>query len=244
MENSMEYIEGYFRKEMSAEEITKFEQLILEDPIFAEEVAFYLGARQTAQEEGAAERKERFREIYQQHKALAPAPVRSMGRWSWTIAAAAVVAVLFSGWYLYQQQGNPGRLANRYVEQHWQTLGVSMSSREDSIQTGLRLYNEGKWQEALRQFEGIIKSGDTGSEVKKYAGIVAFRLKDYDKALVYFSELSSYKLYANPGLFYQAVTLLERNRSGDPENAKQLLQQVVQNDLEEKETAREWLRKL
>lgn len=238
----MEYIEGYFRKEMSDEEITKFEQLILEDPLFAEEVAFYLGARQAVQDEGAAERKERFREIYLQHKPMAP--VRTMGRWSRYMAAAAVVAVLIFGWYLYQRPANPEQLANRYVKQHWQTLGVSMSSREDSIQTGLRLYNEGKWQEALRQFEGIIQSGDPGSEVKKYAGIVALRLKDYDKALVYFSELSKYKLYANPGLFYQAVTLLERNRSGDPENAKQLLLQVVQNDLEEKETAREWLRKL
>jgi tetratricopeptide (TPR) repeat protein len=227
---------------MSAEEITKFEQLILEDPLFAEEVAFYLSARQAAQDEGVIEKKERFREIYLQHKPAAP--VRAMGRWSWYIAAASVIAVVIFSWYLYQRSAGPGQLANRYVEQHWQTLGVSMSSREDSIQTGLRLYNEGKWQDALRQFEEIIQSGVAGSEVKKYAGIVALRLKDYDKALVYFTELSQYKLYANPGLFYQAVTLLERNRSGDPENAKQLLLQVVQNDLEEKETAREWLRKL
>ena len=242
MENGMEYIEGYFSKEMPAEEIKKFEQRILEDPIFAEEVAFYLSARQVAQDQGSAEKKERFREIYLQHKPSGT--VRRLGRSTWYMAAAAIVAALIFGWYLYLRPANPGQLASRYIEQHWQTLGVSMSSREDSIQTGLRLYNEGKWQEALRQFESILQSGAPGFEVKKYAGIVALRLKDYDKALVYFSELSNYKLYANPGLFYEAVTLMERNRSDDPQNAKQLLLQVVQNDLEGKETAREWLRKL
>lgn len=241
MENGMEYIEGYFSKEMSAEEITQFEQRILEDPGFAEEVAFYLGARQAAKEQQEIETKERFREIYRQYQPTGK--VRSIGRWSWLVAAAVVFAVVV-GLYLYQQPATPGRLADRYIRQHWQTLGVSMSSREDSIQTGLRLYNEEKLPEALKQFEAVIQSGDPGFEVKKYAGIVALRLKDYDKALVYFKQLSDYKLYANPGLFYQAVTLMERNRSGDPENAKQLLLQVVQNDLEEKETAREWLRKL
>jgi tetratricopeptide (TPR) repeat protein len=241
MENDIEHIEGYFRREMSAGEITKFEQLILEDPAFAEEVAFYLGARQAAKELGSADKKERFREIYRQG-----APSRSLRRIEgsgWYIAAAVFAALIF-GWYLYLRPVAPEKLANRYMEQHWQTLGVSMSSREDSIQTGLLLYNEGKWQEALRQFESIIRSGNPGFEVKKYAGIVALRLKDYDKALIYFSQLTDYKLYANPGLFYQAITLMERNRSGDPVYAKQLLQQVVKNDLEGKETALEWLRKL
>jgi len=158
--------------------------------------------------------------------------------------AAVVFGVLFFSWYLVQKPAGPEKLASRYIEQHWQTLGVSMSSREDSIQTGLRLYNEGKLPEALQQFETIIRSGNPGFSVKKYAGIVTLRMKDYDKALVYFSQLSDYHLYANPGLFYQALTLLERNRSGDRENAKGLLEQIVKNDLEEKETAVEWLRKL
>ncbi|HEX9511949.1 MAG TPA: tetratricopeptide repeat protein [Puia sp.] len=242
MENGMDYIEDYFGKEATTEEIRQFEQYILEDPAFADEVAFYLGARQVARDLGEEEKKQRFLDLY--HQAPSSRPLRTIGRAGWGAIAAAVFGALLFSWYLYQKPAAPGKLANRYIEQHWQTLGVSMSSREDSIQTGLHLYNEGKWQEALQQFETIIRSGNPGPAVKKYAGIVTLRLKDYDKALVYFKQLANYHLYANPGLFYQAVTLLERNQSGDRENAKQILQQIVKNDLEEKETAQEWLRKL
>lgn len=242
MENGMDYIEGYFGKEASAEEIRRFEQTILEDPAFAEKVAFYLSARQVVRDLGEEEKKQRFLELYRQGPSARP--VRRIGSAGWVAIAAMVFGVLFFSWYLYQQPVAPGKLASRYIEQHWQTLGVSMSSREDSIQTGLRLYNEGKWQEALRQFEIIIRSGNPGPAVKKYAGIVTLRLKDYDKALLYFKQLADYPLYANPGLFYQALTYMERNQPGDTENAKQLLQQIVKDDLEEKETALEWLRKL
>ena len=242
MENSMVYIEEYFGKKASPEESRQFEQQIQEDPAFAEEVAFYLSARQVARDLGGEEKKERFFELYRQSKDSPP--VRRIGFSGWAAIAAMVFGALFFSWYLAQKPAAPGKLASLYIEQHWQTLGVSMSSREDSIQTGLRLYNEGKWPEALQQFETIIQSGNPGFAVKKYAGIVTLRMKDYDKALVYFSQLSDYHLYANPGLFYQALTLLERNRPGDRENAKQLLQQIVKNDLEERETAVEWLRKL
>jgi tetratricopeptide (TPR) repeat protein len=81
-------------------------------------------------------------------------------------------------------------------------------------------------------------------EVKKYAGIVSLRLGQYDKAINYFSQLANYtQLYANPGKFYHALTLMKRNRPGDKQTAKILLEQVVQNDLEEKETAQQWLKK-
>jgi hypothetical protein len=39
------------------------------------------------------------------------------------------------------------------------------------------------------------------------------------------------QLYANPGKFYHALTLLERNLPGDKQQVKILLEQVVQNYL-------------
>ena len=64
------------------------------------------------------------------------------------------------------------------------------------------------------------------------------------KALEYFQELARYVLYTNPGLFYQALTLLKRNQPGDKEQAKQFLQQVIDRHLDGDETAREWVKKL
>jgi hypothetical protein len=79
---------------------------------------------------------------------------------------------------------------------------------------------------------------------KKYAGIVYLRLSNYDKALAYFQDLEKYtSLYANPAIFYHTLTLMKRNQPGDKQTAKQLLQQVVQNNLEGKGNAKQWLDK-
>ena len=79
---------------------------------------------------------------------------------------------------------------------------------------------------------------------KKYAGIVSLRLKEYDKALMYFSMIESDTSYSNWGKFYKALTLLERDKKGDIEAAKILLQQVRDNELEGKKEAEEWLKKI
>jgi hypothetical protein len=51
-------------------------------------------------------------------------------------------------------------------------------------------------------------------------------------------------LYSNPAKILQSVTLMERNLPGDAAMARQLLQNIVANDLEGKEFAQEWLKKM
>jgi tetratricopeptide (TPR) repeat protein len=120
-----------------------------------------------------------------------------------------------------------------------------MSGRADSLQTGLRLYNDGKFSEALTQFESIIRSDSSSFTAKEYAGITSLRLKEYDKALSWFEQLETYRgLYSNRAQLLEAVTLMERNLPGDAAKAKQLLQKIVTGDLEGKEFAEEWLRKM
>ena len=76
-------------------------------------------------------------------------------------------------------------------------------------------------------------------------GLAALRLKEYNKALSYFEQLETYtSLYANPALILQAVTLMERNQPGDAAKAKILLKKIVDQDLEGRESAQEWLKKL
>ena len=57
------------------------------------------------------------------------------------------------------------------------------------------------------------------------------------------TKLENRVLFANAGKFYHALTLLKRNQGGDKQQAKLLLEQVVQNDLEGKATAQDWLEK-
>lgn len=70
-------------------------------------------------------------------------------------------------------------------------------------------------------------------------------LHQYDKASAYFEVLQYFTaLHANPGLFYRALTLIERDQPGDISQAKPILQAVVSRGLEGKETASDWLKNM
>lgn len=242
----MEYIETYFGGELSPEKMNEFERKITEDPEFAEDVAFYLSLRQVAIME-MTETRERFKDIYAHYKQgnynakKQPASIRKF--WPWVAAAAVLTGIVF-GWNIWFGQVSPQRLANKYVAGHLEILPVTMGNRQDSLQEGLRLYNENKLNEALLQFETMAQQDTSFFEAKKYAGIVSLRLDHYDKAISYFSALEKYtQLYANPGKFYHALTLMKRNQPGDNQAAKILLEQVVQNELEGKQIAQQWLNK-
>jgi tetratricopeptide (TPR) repeat protein len=243
--DNLEYIEAYFSEELTPEKKREFEQRITADPVFAEEIAFYLSSKQ-AIAAAAIQQRERFKEVYAEYKREThakkkPALIRKL--WPWAAAAAILVAIIF-GWNFWFNSPSSEELADKYVKENFQTLPVTMGNKEDSLQTGLRLYNANRLEEALKRFENLALNDTSFFEAKKYAGIVSLRLKQYDKAIDYFSQLANYsQLYANPGKFYHALTLMKRNRPGDSENAKQLLREVVENDLEEKKVAEEWLKK-
>ena len=242
---NLELIEAYFNEELSAEQKSEFELRITADPAFADETAFYLSSKQAAASE-LEENRNRFKGIYQQYKqgnvqqVGKVTPIRKL--WPW-VAAAAVLAGIILGWYTFFQPVSPNELADRYIKENFQNLAVKMGGREDSVQTALRLYNEGKNGEALKYFETMIDRDTSFAEAKKYAGIVCLRLGQYDNAVRYFTRLENDTLFANPGKFYHALTLMKRNQAGDIDTAKQLLQQVVDLDLDEKEKAVEWLKK-
>lgn len=243
--DNLEYIEAYFNEEFTPEQKREFEQRITAEPVFADEIAFYLSSKQAAATEVIEER-ERLKKIYARCKQgdhadrLQPTLLRKL--WPWAAAAAILAGIVF-GWYAWVKQTPPGELADKYVQENFQTLPVTMGNKEDSLQAGLHLFNEGRLEEALKQFE-IMTMNDTSSvEAKKYAGIVSLRLGRYDKAINYFSQIENTRLFANPGKFYHALTLMKRNRPGDNETVNQLLHQVVENNLVGKEDAEKWLRK-
>ena len=182
-----------------------------------------------------------FKEIYRKQEVVRYVPVRKM---VYYIAAAAVVVGIVFGVYFFTGKSSPQQFAAQYEKDHMVTLPVTMGGHIDSLQTGVRLFNDGKISESLVLFEKITQTDTAIFDAKVYAGIAALRLKEYEKALTYFEKLEIYSgLYANPAPILQAVTLMERNQPGDAAKAKQLLQKIVAHDLEGKEFAQEWLKK-
>jgi len=246
---SLEYIDAYFAGEFPPEEVSRFEKRIQDDPAFADEVAYYLGVLSTAREANRTERKERFRELYRKGAGTGrTATVRRMDgrKWLAVTAAAAVLAMVVLAWLLYLRPANPARLAERYIQQNLALLPVKMGSA-DSLATarGINLYNSGKFAEALQQYEEVLRSDSLNPTALNYAGIVSLRMENYDKALDYFIKLEHHTdPRVNPALFYEALTLLRRNFTGDSDHAKQLLRQIVENEWNRRADAQELLGKL
>ena len=240
---SLEYIDRFLKGELNPDETKAFEQMITADPAFAEEVSFYIAASKIAKEESRAEKIRRFKQLPVDTRPAGK--VIKMVKFRTLAAAAAVIAVIIIGVYLFQSPAKPDRLADNYIEKNFSVLGVTMSNNIDSLQHGLKWYNEGKFPEALKMFNSLMQSDSSAITALKYAGIVTLRTGQYDLALQYFTRLENYPgLYANPGKFYHALTLMKRNQPGDKQNAKLLLQDVVKKDLEGKETAQDWLKKM
>jgi tetratricopeptide (TPR) repeat protein len=244
---SLEIIDDYFKGLLTDEQKMKFEQRILSDSAFAEEVAFYVSAGHLLKAELELEKKVRFRDLYEQSKATVNprSRLREMGslrRIGVFAAAAAVLIVALGLWWLSARQSSPEKLADRYIKEQLLDLPVKMSSQQDSLQTAIGDYNQGRLPEALALFEQILRQDPGASPARIYAGIVYLRLTQYDKALYCFQQLEAdTALYSNPALFYESLTLMKRNHPGDAPKARKLLEQVVDRSLGKKEDARELL---
>ena len=160
------------------------------------------------------------------------------------MAAAAIMAALLVGWLVWMKPVSPQQMADTYINKELSSFGVSMGSRQDSLQAAIQLYNEGKDKEALQQFENMAVANTSDVTALRYAGIVSLKLGLYSQALQHFKQLEQYPgLYSNPGKFYYALTLMKRNAPGDATQARQLLQQVAQSsDLDGKQQAQQWLK--
>ncbi|MEJ7766401.1 MAG: hypothetical protein WKF89_01220 [Chitinophagaceae bacterium] len=238
--DSLDYIDSYFKGALSTEQRVIFEDRIKSDGSFADEVAFYLTALQAARNQNATDKKERFREIYGESKKVQATPARLS--WLYQVAAAAIITVLIVGVYLYLQPDKPQNIAKHYINKHFNTMGVQMGTLTVNMENGKRLYNEGKFEQALQTFEELRKIDSTEFFASEFAGITALQLKNYDKAASYFEQMERHTaMYVNPGRFYHALTLMKRNKPGDQELAASLLKDVVKRKLSGKDEAQRFL---
>jgi tetratricopeptide (TPR) repeat protein len=233
----LERIDKYFNNELSFQERQDFDNQLIDNNELKESVSFYLNTRIAAKQIAHDKRKVEFSEL---RKTLSQKP-NETGRIKpmiWLSGLAASVALVLGFWWFGSRDTiATEELASRYVQEHFQNLPVKMDANTDSLQTGLRLFNQQKLAEAQTIFEDILRRKNNDSEAIKYAGITALRLKNYDKAISYFKTLDSQKsLFANPGKFYEAITLLEKSPANKKE-AEILLKEVVDNNLEGKEAA-------
>ncbi|MCE6991016.1 M48 family metallopeptidase [Dyadobacter sp. CY323] len=169
--------------------------------------------------------------------------IKTLNAW-YAVAAAVILIALGLVWYPLRKT-EPGlrEFAMNYAMDHFTTLRDEFGDGSDSIQLAITKYHYGQYATTTNICKSILERDPAHAEAKKIAGVVSLKLLDYDQAVDYFKKLGSQKgLYANPGKFYEAVALLQRNGPGDAENAEKLLKDVVDHDLVGKKDAEVWLR--
>lgn len=237
------YVEEYYRGTLEAGEKKQFEDKIISDPVFAEEVAFYLSAIAVTKEIRQEETRERFKGLYKQERPAKKTRSSGIISLSWVITSVAASLILAVGGYFLFFQTSPENLANNYVKENLMELDKTMGAT-DTLQQGIVMYNAHQYDSAIMLLKGFYISHPDNSEAKKNIGLAYLAQKNYDEALRQFDELENmHGLYADRALFYKAITLMERNDKGDKEKAKQLLQIVREQKLYGKEKAEEWEKK-
>ena len=244
MEGTFDYIEAYFEHRLSAAERQVFEARCSDDPAFAGEVAVYISTRQALKEELLDRKRKEWASL--EPIGAAAGPLRSIPRITRRFAilagaAAAVLAIVIV--YLITKPSSPQQLAKGYVGRNYAQLSATLDGSLDDWQRAILAYNNKEYEKAATLFERVAATQPENSDAKKYAGIVYLVTGQYDKALNKFSILTRTPgLLNNPGLFLQAVTLLERDSPGDKNEARRLLGEVVQQQLEGSKEASAWLK--
>ncbi len=252
MTETLEYIEDYFTNALDEAGRKAFETRCETDESFAEEVALYTITRQAFREELLKEKQARWKKLKSAEAVEQPAvpnapsaKVRDFGFKKWIPYAAAACVLAIVGVVYLNDGPSAQQLADNYVQKNIEHISREMSASKDSLETGIKLYNDKKYVPALSLFKAIDNNLPVSIDAKKYEGFVYLVTRDYDKALEQFDEVSKMDLESNPGAMLKAITLLKRNKDGDKEAAKELLTKVLNDSKAEgDEDAKKMLEKL
>jgi tetratricopeptide (TPR) repeat protein len=240
IDDNMSFIDSYFNGQLPAAGKEAFEDRCASDPVFAEEVAFYISARDGLKKQLYEQKKKEFAGLYRQLSEQKASSKGLPGKIMLFAATAAACFLIFLGWQLFFKMPSAQKQAEQYIETNLDKLSKTMSSGADSMQLGITAFNNKEYPKAEAIFQQLLKNKPSDPDLLKYLGIVYLKTNQYDKALVQFEALSRTQLYANTGPFYQALTLLKRSAKGDKEKAKLLLQEVVQKGLPGEKEAEKW----
>lgn len=243
MIEDFEYIDRYFLNTLSTGEKEIFEKRCEDDPDFALEVSRYIEMRAGLKQTLIDEKKAEFVKLYRNRDPETMPVLRpwNSGMMRYAIAAAAS-ALIFLSWILFLRSDSPKELAEGYVKKELASLSVTMSDGSDSLQQGIAAYNAKDYDKAEAIFSALATNKRHSVEATKDLGLTFLVRRQYNQALELFDALSDNDtLYANPGPFYKAVTLMQRSGPGDEEAAKLILQDVVARQLPGHKVASGWL---
>lgn len=245
MNSTLNFIDDYFTGSLNDDEKRDFERRCAADPDFAKEVAEYITIRDGLKQQLQQKRKEEFEKLRQELVVTSkisakPSNIITLRRISY-LAAASVLVIL--GWFAFFNQNNPQTIADKYIAANFTRLSLNMGA-SDSLQTGVSAYNSKSYADAERLFKPLANKQNANPDAIEDLGLTYLAMKQYDEALKNFDQLSAMSLHINKGQFYKAVTLMARSKGTDSQQAKQILQEIIDKNLYGEQEARNWIKQI
>jgi tetratricopeptide (TPR) repeat protein len=238
----LEYIENYFSNKLSHDDKQAFEERCESDRTFAEAVSFYILTREQVHEALIDQKKNQFLTQYQELSRNNAGSERRGRTWFYFAAACIFLAIAFLTFF---QTASPQQLADAYIDENLTLLSTTMSGETDSLALGIGAFNKKDFKTAEIIFRSLGQNEALAPETTKYLGITYLVNGEYTQAIEQFNKLISFTtLYANPGKFYLALTLMKRGKEGDEAEAKKLLRDVETQKLPGYKEASIWMKDL
>ena len=125
------------------------------------------------------------------------------------------------------------------------SLPQENSSRQlinDQLNHAIDLYQDQKYNDAITEFNVVLKSDPSNATANFYSGVSALAVNNADEALGYFKKTDNKSnRYYEATLWYQALAYLKKDQKKE---AKNLLEKVVKQNGEHKSQAEELLKSL
>ncbi|MDC8003373.1 hypothetical protein POV27_04885 [Aureisphaera galaxeae] len=234
MDNTQDHIEKYLDGELNPEEAKAFEARLANDNELKTAFEETKAARNLITAAGRMELKETFEGFEKEMKSSESSDseqVRVIPLWAKRVMPIAAMIVVFVGVYWFMLGGTytTESVYNKYYEVYDAPSALRDSGTETPLHwnTAVRYYNEGKYNEALRNFE---KSEAEIPEylVDFYSGICAMSKKnpDYASAVSYFLDVEKRDNdYRQQALWYRGMALLGQ---GEKDKAFAVFHSIVE----------------
>ena len=228
----IELIEKYYNEKLSQEELTFFNEQLVKDSVFAEEVKQFRFIFKGIDRARSNQLKREFEEVESRIKASTPKPGSLKAIVQKYSTAALIATVLLIGVYITSISNVDIKNQLLYVEYFKPYPNVlapttrSVSQENTAIYPAMSKYDSMYYKEAILAFDILLKNTDHKNEIQFYKAVSLMSEGFHKEAKTLLKQMDASGRFKNQRKWYLALTLLQLN---ELEETEVLLKEIDQS---------------